>query len=200
MGTSCTPLWEFIALLWVSQIERWIAVPWRQCAAQRRCYFWCLCCNFWLCFFALIILFFIIVAILIAITMLPILIAILCEFLCVLSKIGPSSGTCFVFSSSSANRPPTVNAGGPYSGRAGSPVAMAATASDPDGTTPTASWDFGDGSTGLGLSVTHTYGNVGTFNVTVTVSDSFTTASASTTASITLLPGGPIDPPPVDTP
>src|SRR5262245_54876193 len=131
MPTSCTPLWEFIGLVWTSQIERWIAVPWRQCAAQRRCYFWCLCCNFWLCFIALIILFLIIVAILIAITIIPILLAILCEVLCIFSKIGPSSGTCFVFSTPPpppANLPPTANAGGPYSGRVGSPVAMAVTA------------------------------------------------------------------------
>ncbi len=205
MPTSCTPLWEFIALVWVSQIERWILVPWRQCAAQRRCYFWCLCCNFWLCYIALIILFLIIVAILIAITIIPILLVILCEFLCILSKIGPTSGTCFVFSSGTttpppANQPPTVNAGGPYSGRVGSPVAMAATATDPEGGALTASWTFGDNSTGSGLSTTHTYGNVGVFNVTVSVSDGVNTASASTTANITLIGGGPIDPPPVDTP
>ena len=35
------------------------------------------------------------------------------------------------------------------------------------------SWDFGDGSTGSGVVVEHTYNNVGTYNVTLTVTDYF---------------------------
>lgn len=196
MPTACTPLWEFIALVWTSQITRWLVIPWRQCAAQRRCYWWCLCCNFWLCFIGLVLLVPILVAILLSITIIPILIVLLCEFLCILSKIGPSSGTCFVFSSTSGNRPPTASAGGPYSGRVGAPVSMSAMGStDPDGNALTASWAFGDGASGSGMNVTHIYGSVGVFTVDVTVSDGTTSASASTTANIVLIDptGGPID-------
>ncbi len=41
------------------------------------------------------------------------------------------------------------------------------------GTIGSASWDFGDGSTGMGQSGTHTYLNPGDFNVTLTVTNNF---------------------------
>lgn len=42
---------------------------------------------------------------------------------------------------------------------------------DPDGTIVTYHWDFGDGNTGEGVTVSHTYVDDGSYNVTLTVSD-----------------------------
>ena len=207
MRTGCTQLWEFIGLLWSTQFTRWVFVPWRICAAQPRCVWWCLCCNYWLCFIALIIVFTIVFAIVFTLTILIWIIAFICEFLCIIGVVASGRGTCLVFSAPPAsgttppaNAAPTANAGGPYSGRVGVPVLMSATAStDPEGAALTASWNFGDGATATGLTVSHAYGNVGVFNVTVSVSDGTNTATAATTANIVLIGGGPGEPP-VDTP
>jgi PKD repeat protein len=60
---------------------------------------------------------------------------------------------------------------GPVSPTAGQSTTFTATASG--GAAPyTFSWDFGDGSTGNGLSVMHTYAKAGTYNVTLTIKDS----------------------------
>ncbi|MDH3457707.1 MAG: PKD domain-containing protein, partial [Gemmatimonadota bacterium] len=54
--------------------------------------------------------------------------------------------------------PPIANAGGPYTGTTGSPVAFNGTGStDPDGTIVSYAWTFGDGSSGTGATPTHTY-------------------------------------------
>ncbi len=47
----------------------------------------------------------------------------------------------------------------------------AGASSDPDGTLVSYDWDFGDGSTGTGPSVTKAYGSAGTYTVTLTVTD-----------------------------
>lgn len=52
---------------------------------------------------------------------------------------------------------------------------------DPDGTVAAYDWDFGDGTTGSGPSPTHTFGVVGTFVVTLTVSDNQGAAASTTT-------------------
>lgn len=51
-------------------------------------------------------------------------------------------------------------------------------ASDPDGDALTFMWTFGDGGSGSGETVTHDYGNAGTFAVTLTVSDGKESATA----------------------
>ncbi len=43
--------------------------------------------------------------------------------------------------------------------------------SDPDGTITSWGWDFGDGETGSGETVTHKYSTAGTYTVTLTVTD-----------------------------
>lgn len=55
--------------------------------------------------------------------------------------------------------------------------------SDPDGQITSYRWDFGDGSTGTGHSVAHTYRNEGSYQVRLTVRDD---DGASTTSSTTI--------------
>ena len=50
-------------------------------------------------------------------------------------------------------------------------VNFASTSTDEDGTIATHAWDFGDGTTGNGASVSHTYAGPGTYNVTLSVTD-----------------------------
>jgi PKD repeat protein len=45
------------------------------------------------------------------------------------------------------------------------------TSSDPDGSITAYAWDFGDGATGSGATVAHTYAAAGTYTVTLTVTD-----------------------------
>ncbi len=47
----------------------------------------------------------------------------------------------------------------------------ATTSSDPDGSLASYAWDFGDGQTGTGATVTHTYATAGTFTAALTVTD-----------------------------
>ncbi len=60
---------------------------------------------------------------------------------------------------------------------------------DPTGQVVSYAWDFGDGATGTGPSVTHAYAGPGTFSVTLTVADAFGRA-ASTIKSVTVISGG----------
>jgi hypothetical protein len=53
----------------------------------------------------------------------------------------------------------------------GDPLTMAVTASDKWSAIPSATWAFGDGATGSGLSVSHAYADAGVYHATVTVTD-----------------------------
>ena len=88
------------------------------------------------------------------------------------------------------NQAPVANPNGPYIGTVGSAVLFDGSASsDQDGTIVSYSWNFGDGSTGTGVTSSHTYTTVGTFNVTLTVmDDAGATDSAGTTATIGQVP------------
>lgn len=85
-----------------------------------------------------------------------------------------------------ANQPPVARPGGPYSGAINAAIAFNGTASsDPDGSIATYAWNFGDQSTGSGATPSHAYTGVGTYTVTLTVTDNGgLTHSASTTATV----------------
>ncbi len=84
------------------------------------------------------------------------------------------------------NLPPLADIGGPYSGVLGVPVEMDATGSyDPEGALLTYSWDFGDGISGAGGTVSHLYVNTGTYHVSVIVSDGFLSDQDETDVVIT---------------
>jgi PKD repeat protein len=53
----------------------------------------------------------------------------------------------------------------------GQPVNFTVAGADPDNDVLTYTWDFGDGSTGTGATVSHTYQVAGVINVTVTIDD-----------------------------
>jgi prepilin-type N-terminal cleavage/methylation domain-containing protein len=62
----------------------------------------------------------------------------------------------------------------------------ASTSSDPDGDALSYVWNFGDGTSGNGVSVTHTYNVIGTYNATVTIYDGHGgAASAAVVLSVT---------------
>ncbi len=84
------------------------------------------------------------------------------------------------------NLPPTCAAGGPYTGTVNVAVAFDGTgSSDPDGTIASYAWNFGDGSSGSGPTPSHTYTAVGSYTVSLTVTDNLgATSTCSAAASI----------------
>jgi len=95
------------------------------------------------------------------------------------------SGSCHT-PPPSTNLPPVANPGGPYTGE--NTVSFNGSgSSDPENNIPlTYAWDFGDGSTGSGVSPSHTYASDGAYTVTLRVTDNKGAQSqlASTTATI----------------
>jgi mono/diheme cytochrome c family protein len=101
------------------------------------------------------------------------------------------------------NNPPLADAGGPYSGEAGTTLVQfdGSGSSDPDGDAITYAWDFGDGNGASGMMPTHTYASADNFVVTLVVNDGWAdSAPAITSAAITApavnlapvaVPGGP---------
>jgi PKD repeat protein len=93
---------------------------------------------------------------------------------------------------------PVANAGGPYT--AGPNVAVTfdgSASSDPQGEALTYAWNFGDGTTGSGVSPSHTYTATGNYSISLTVTNTSNLSSpATTSASIAFQPpaanaGGP---------
>lgn len=88
-----------------------------------------------------------------------------------------------------ANAPPVAQAGGPYSGTVGAPIAITSAGSgDSDGSIADFRWTFGDGTTGSGATINKTYGAAGTYTVTLTVTDD-DGATASDQATVTVSGG-----------
>jgi hypothetical protein len=107
-------------------------------------------------------------------------------------RITDSSGAFSDYTTSIAvnDAPPTVTAGGPYSGIPGSPITLKAMATSPSSADTSAgftyTWSFGDGTTGSGATVVHAYANAGSYSPTVTATDvegNSTKATASVTVS-----------------
>jgi nucleoid-associated protein YgaU len=72
----------------------------------------------------------------------------------------------------SNNQPPKAVISGPTSGLVGETLKFSGAGStDPDGRIASYAWDFGDGTTGSGVDVTHSYKAAGTYKVTLTVTD-----------------------------
>jgi PKD repeat protein len=70
------------------------------------------------------------------------------------------------------NLPPKAIISGPTSGLVGETLSFSgANSSDDDGRIVSYAWDFGDGTTGSGLNVTHSYTTDGSYTVTLTVTD-----------------------------
>ena len=82
------------------------------------------------------------------------------------------------------NQPPIADAGGPYTGIVDQKIVFDGSGSyDPDGDDLVFQWDFGDGTTGGGVTTVHSYAEAGTYSVTLTVIDSH---GASATDSVSV--------------
>jgi hypothetical protein len=94
-----------------------------------------------------------------------------------------------------ANQPPTVNAGGPYSGDEGSAIPISGAASDPDGDAVTTTWSVDDGGYGTTIctiddpsspSTTVTCTDNGTFTLTLSGTDGKIATPVTSTAILTV--------------
>ncbi len=83
------------------------------------------------------------------------------------------------------NLPPViVSIAGDQTGNEGAALNFTVTASDPGADALSYAWDFGDGASGSGATVSHTYADDGSYILTVTVTDD---AGASVSDSITVV-------------
>ncbi|SRR5579884_352791 len=100
------------------------------------------------------------------------------------AALPPQSITLFVLPASGiANQPPAaVLSASPTSGTA--PLAVSfdgSGSSDPDGTIASYAWNFGDGGTGSGATISHTYAAPGTYTAKLTVTDNAGAGSSAST-------------------
>jgi PKD repeat protein len=77
-----------------------------------------------------------------------------------------------------------ADADGPYTGTAGSPVTVDGSGSSPADRITSYQWSFGDGQSGAGAVISHTYAVSGTYTLVLTVSDGVTQATDTATATI----------------
>ena len=99
-----------------------------------------------------------------------------CSALCPGETVCALSGTATVaitITNTSVCQTPVADAGGPYLGVLNGPIQFdGSLSSDAGGSPLTYEWDFGDGTTAVGVSPTHAYSTAGTFTVTLTVFNS----------------------------
>jgi serine protease len=82
------------------------------------------------------------------------------------------------------NEPPVADASGSYSGTEDIAIAFDGSGScDSDGDPLTYAWDFGDGSTEIGVNPTHAYAAGGTYTVTLVVNDGKVDSEPNTTTA-----------------
>lgn len=87
-------------------------------------------------------------------------------------ETGTDSTSAAISDPPPANAPPTADANGPYASTVGQPVTFSSAGStDSDGSIVSYVWDFGDGSIESGESPNHTYTALGSYTVTLTVTD-----------------------------
>ena len=88
------------------------------------------------------------------------------------------------------NQLPIAVPGGPYTGAVGAPVLFNGSgSSDPDGTIVSYAWSFGDGASGTGATVSHTYAAAGSYVAALTVTDNAGGQNTATTG-VTISGGG----------
>ena len=96
-----------------------------------------------------------------------------------------------ISASTPVNTPPVADAGGPYTGTAGTPVTFNGSgSSDSDGSIASYAWTFGDGANGSGVNPTNTYSAAGTFTVSLTVTDNDGASTTATTMAAISEAGG----------
>ena len=88
------------------------------------------------------------------------------------SKTRVAEGTLNIVAGGTSNQPPTATITGPSTATTGAAVSFSGAGStDADGTIASYAWNFGDGTTGTGASVSHTFSTAGSFTVRLTVTD-----------------------------
>ena len=105
-----------------------------------------------------------------------------------LGAVGAGVGTAIYLGVRDTNKPPVAAFGINLTGTGMAGLTSFAfdgsASSDPDGDGLTYSWDYGDGTTGMGVTTNHIYASDGTFTVTLTVSDG--KEQAMTTGSVSV--------------
>jgi PKD repeat protein len=104
---------------------------------------------------------------------------------------GLAASTTRTVTITTGNQAPTANfSASPSPTTVGTPITFsAATSFDPDGSIASYAWNFGDGTTGSGVSATKSYATAGTFTVTLTVTDNGG-LTGTTTGTMTVTTGG----------
>ena len=97
-----------------------------------------------------------------------------------------ATGTSAKVAVSVLNAPPVADANGPYAGSEGGAISLSSAGSaDPNGQSLTYAWSFGDGTTSTLANPTKTYGDDGSYAVTLVVKDaSGATDTATATATV----------------
>jgi hypothetical protein len=99
-----------------------------------------------------------------------------------------SDGGIFI---NSSNYPPTADAGGPYLGALNTQIHFNGTgSSDPDNNTLTYFWDFGDTNSAFGATPTHSYVEVGIYDVCLTLNDGIVDSDPDCTFAVVYDPEG----------